>query len=337
MMCDEVAFSATCLRIDAPKVADELAAFIREEVRGAFRRRSAVVGISGGVDSAVTLGLCARGLGREHVLGVLLPERESSEESIELALDAADAAGVETVTADITAALEGLGCYATRDAAIRRVFPQYGRDWKAKIALPGSVLDSDRLNVFHLTVLPPDGQAMTERLGLRDYLEIVASSNLKQRTRMTMLYHIAEARSSCVVGTANKNEYDQGFFVKYGDGGYDIGPIRHLYKTQVYQLAEHLGVPERIRNAVPTTDTYPAPSSQEEFFFRMPFDLMDLVWYGLDHGVSPAVVAAELGLEPVQVERAYLDLGRKRATTQMLRKPPVHPLRGLVDGREDGM
>jgi NAD+ synthase len=157
-----------------------------------------------------------------------------------------------------------------------------------------------------------------------DYLEIVAATNLKQRTRMAMLYRHAEARNACVVGTSNKNEYDQGFFVKYGDAGYDIGPLRHLYKTQIYQLAEFLGVPGPIRDAVPTADTYPASSSQEEFFFRMPFEVMDLIWYGLDHGFEPAVVAAGMGLEPVQVERAYRDLARKRATTSVLRMAPVH-------------
>jgi NAD+ synthase len=102
---------------------------------------------------------------------------------------------------------------------------------------------------------------------LREYLQIVAASNLKQRTRMSTLYYHAEMRNYAVIGTANKNEHDQGFFVKYGDGGVDIQPIAHLFKTQVYQLARYLGVPEEIQQRPPTTDTYSASCTQEEFSF----------------------------------------------------------------------
>jgi NAD+ synthase len=223
----------------------------------------------------------------------------------------------------MTGALVGLGCYERRDEAIRRVFPEYDPSYKAKIGLSQNVLDSDTLNVFHLTIVTPEGEERSQRLGLRDYLQIVAASNFKQRSRMAMLYYHAELRNYAVVGTPNKNEHDQGFFVKWGDGGYDVAPIRHLFKTQVYQLAEHLGVPPQIRQATPSTDTYSAHSSQQEFFFRLPFETMDLLWYAQEHDVPLFQVAEVMHLTEEQVQRAYQDLERKRRATEYLRSPPL--------------
>ncbi|NIV29971.1 MAG: NAD(+) synthase, partial [Anaerolineae bacterium] len=170
-------------------------------------------------------------------------------------------------------------------------------------------------------VISPEGKEKAKRLNLRDYLQIVAASNFKQRSRMTMLYYHAELHNYAVAGTPNKNEHDQGFFVKWGDGGYDFAPIRHLYKTQVFQLAEYLEVPVEIRTATPTTDTYSAPSSQEEFFFRMPFEVMDLLWYALEHDVPSSEAARVMNLTQEQVQRAYTDLARKERTTEYLRTP----------------
>jgi len=254
---------------------------------------------------------------------VMMPEKDSSHDSLVLARKVANQFGIETVVEDMTGVLVGFGCYTRRDEAIQRVFPEYDPSYKAKITLPGSVLESDALNVFYLTIITPEGKEKSKRLRLRDYLQIVAASSFKQRSRMAMLYYHAELRNYAVVGTPNKNEHDQGFFVKWGDGGYDVAPIRHLYKTQVYQLAEHLAVPQEICQATPTTDTYSAHSSQEEFFFRLPFEVMDLLWYGLEHGVPVPEVAQVMGLTEEQVQRAFADLTRKRRTTQYLRTLPI--------------
>ena len=316
-------FHRDILRIDGRAVSEELAANLRRDVRQTLRRSGAVVGISGGLDSSVVLALCARALGPKHVLGVMMPETDSSHDSIVLARKVADQFGVETVVEDVTQALTGLGCYTRRDEAIRRVFPEYNSNYQARITLPGNVLDSDTLNVFYLTIISPEGEERSSRLNVRDYLQIVAASNLKQRSRMTMLYYHAELRNYAVIGTPNKNEHDQGFFVKWGDGGYDVAPIRHLYKTQVFQLAEYLGVPASIREATPTTGTYSAPTSQEEFFFRMPFETMDLIWYALEHDVPASDVASVMNLAQHQVERAFADLVGKQRTTQYLRTPPL--------------
>jgi len=312
-------FGKNALELDVATETGRIVDGLRQAVHHTLHRQGAVVGISGGIDSSVVLGLCVRAFGPERVVGILLPEGESSPESVTLAHQLAEQYGVPTVTEDISAALVGSGCYRRRDEAMARVFPDYGPGWKAKIALPGNLLDQDTLNVFVLTVFSPSGQEFTKRLPLREYYQIVAASNFKQRTRMAMLYYHAELRNYAVVGTANKNEHDLGFFVKYGDGGADIQPIAHLFKTQVYQLARYLGVPEEIQERTPTTDTYSAGSTQAEFFFRVPFEILDLVWLGSERGVSSTRIAEALSLSTEQVERVVVDITRKQRTTAYLR------------------
>jgi len=316
-------FHKDILKIDPAAVTPELVANLRRDVRQTLRRSGAVVGISGGLDSSVVLALCVRAFDPKRVIGIMMPEQDSSRDSIVLARKLATQFGVETVVEDMTGALVGFDCYARRDEAIKRIFPEYDPSYKAKITLPGDVMDSDALNIFYLTIITPDGEEKSKRLNLRDYLQIVAASNFKQRSRMTMLYYHAELRNYAVVGTPNKNEHDQGFFVKWGDGGYDVAPIRHMFKTQIYQLAEYLDVPPEIRQATPTTDTYSAHSSQEEFFFRLPFEVMDLLWYAKEHDVPATEAAQVMNLTEEQVQRVFTDLTRKHRTTRYLRMLPI--------------
>jgi NAD+ synthase len=311
------------LDLDAAGEVARLSQCLRDDVHTRLRRRGAVLGLSGGVDSAVVAALCVHALGKDKVLAVLMPERESSPESVELAANWAQRLGIEAVVEDITSALEGSGCYRRRDAAIQRVFPAYGAGWRSKITLPGSLLEDETLNVFSLTVVSPDGEQQTRRVLSNDYFQIVAASNLKQRMRMAMLYYHAELRNFAVIGTANRNEHDLGFFVKYGDGGVDLSPIVHLFKSQVYLLAEYLDVPSEIRSRPPTSDTYSAGSTQEEFFFRLPFETLDSIWAGWEAGVPIKDLAAELRLEDRQIQRVIDDLIRKQRTTQYLRSAPL--------------
>ena len=287
-------------------------------------RRGAVVGISGGIDSAVVLALAVKAFGPERVVAVMMPDKDSDHISEVYARELAAKFGVEPLLEDITAALQGFDCYHRRDDAIRRVFPEFdaAKGYKAKIVLPQDLLESNTLNVFSVTIIRPDGKQETKPLPSRDMLQIVAASNLKQRSRMSTLYYHAEAKQFAVLGTANKNEHDEGFFVKYGDGGVDIQVIAHLFKTQVYQLAKHLGVPESIQKRTPTTDTYSAPCDQQEFFYRLPFHVLDLLWYAKEQNVPKTEVAKVMGLNEVQVERAFDDIDRKIRTTEFLRLLP---------------
>jgi NAD+ synthase len=279
------------------------------------------VGVSGGIDSSVALALAVRALGPERVVPLLLQERESAPENAVYVRELCRDLGVTPVAQDITGALEGLGCYRLRDEAIRCIFPSYDATYRSKISLPDDLLNRDSLNVFSLTIISPEGVQQRARLPLSAYLQIVAATNFKQRTRMAVLYYHAELRNYAVIGTANRNERSQGFFVKFGDGGADVDAIVHLYKTQVYQLASYLGIPDRIMRRTPTTDTYSAASTEEEFFFRLPFETMDLLLYAEEQGTAPSDAARIMGLNEEQVERAYRDFQQKRRAAAYLRSP----------------
>lgn len=311
------------LRLDPAATASALADIIRQQVGGTLRRRGVVVAISGGVDSSVCAGLAVQAVGRDHVFGIFLPERDSDPESRQLFEQVVSRLGVPHVTEDISPILEAAGCYRRRDDAIREVVPDFGPGWRCKLVMPGSPLESDRLQVTHLAVLRPGGTLRTVRLPGAAYRAIVAASNFKQRVRTMLTYYHADRLHYAVLGTPNRLEYDQGFFVKGGDGLADLKPIAHLYKTQVYQLAEHLGVPAEVIARVPTTDTYSLPQSQEEFYFALPVRQMDLVLYAANHTWPAERAAAEFGLTAEQVRRAYRDIEQKRATTAYLHRPPL--------------
>jgi NAD+ synthase len=316
-------FSMNSLDIDCKKVADQLIGFLQQQVYVNMKRGGAVVGTSGGIDSAVVAALCSKAFGPEKMFGVLLPDKDSSPDSAALGKELAATFGYEYVTENITNGLDGAGCYTRRDEAIARVFPDYKPGWKAKIVLPTNILEKSRFNVFRLTVTAPGGEPQTKRLPLKEYLQIVAASNMKQRIRMLTLYYHAERLNYAVIGTGNKNEHMQGFFVKYGDGGADIKPIAHLFKTQVFQLAEYLGVPKGICERTPTTDTYPDEQTQEEFFFGLKFKTMDLMWYALEHKVPIDEVAKVMNLQPEQIQRVWDDIEQKKKTTEYLRMEPA--------------
>ncbi len=311
---------------DAAQEAERLIAWIRETILTTLKREGAVVGVSGGVDSATVLHLTVRALGADRVLALMLPDRDSSPESAELTQQMTAALGVPALLTDITPALLGMRCYERRDAAVKRAIPDYDPDVdKVKIVLPQDLLNGASLNVFSAVVVKPDGREIRRRLRPTEFHEIVAASNLKQRTRMMTLYLEAESRNYAVVGTAQKNEHELGFFVKYGDGGADLQPLHHLFKTQVYKIAEYVGVPAAIRERPPTTDTYSAECTQEEFFYRLPFATLDAIWEAAEGGDASEDIASELGLTIQQVDNALFDIRRKQQTTEYLRMAPLAP------------
>jgi NAD+ synthase len=313
-------FSAALLDLDCRAEADRIGAVIRDYLLS-VRRKGAVVALSGGIDSSVTLGLCVRALGPERVFGLHMPERDSAEDTLALSQLVSDHFAIVSQVEDITPMLEAAGCYRRRDAAVKSVIPEYAPDWKCKIVLAGGV-ETGGLNVFHVVAQAPDGTLAKKRLPLEAYLGVVAASNFKQRIRKMLEYYHADRLNYATTGTPNRLEYDQGFFVKLGDGSADLKPIAHLYKTQVYALAEFLGVPESIRRRPPTTDTYSLPQGQDEFYFALPYDKMDLCLLGKNRGYAPAEVAPVAGLSAAQAERAYKDIDSKRNATRYLHLPP---------------
>ncbi len=314
-------FGPDSLRIDEGEEVERIADRIRNYMRRT-RRKGAVVAVSGGIDSSVVAALCVYALGPKRVFALQMPEAESADETRAISSELIDSLGIDSTYEDISPMLRAFGCYRRRDDAIRRVFPDYGPGYKSKIVLP-SVIDSDSYRIYSVVIQSPDGSLVTRRLTTDAYLEIVASTNFKQRTRKTLEYFHADRLNYFVTGTPNRLEYDQGFFVKLGDGSADLKPIAHLYKSQVYRLAAHLGVPESIRTRPPTTDTYSLPQSQEEFYFSLPYDRMDLCLFGLNTGVPVDEIAVAAGLTDEQVGRVFRDIEQKRRTTAYLHEPPV--------------
>lgn len=310
--------------LDLEAEADRICAFIEDQVLVRFKRKGVVVGLSGGIDSALLASVCVRALGRDRVIAILLPEKESSPDSELFAREHAEKLGVQVETVDITPIVAAFGVYEARNRVVRQLCPDFepGTD-TMKIVLPADLLEQDGLNFFTLVVGKPDGRQIRQRLRPRQLNEIVAAQNIKQRTRMVQLYYEAEKRHYIVGGTTNRTEMEQGFFVKYGDGGVDIEPLSHLYKSQIFALARHLGVVRSILERNPSPDTYPGGSTDEEFFFRMPFSEVDVLLDAWKRGRSVDDVCRDLGYTPSQVERVYRDFQSKwNASWHMRIMPP---------------
>jgi NAD+ synthase len=309
------------LELDYDREIERVSARLREILSRDLSRRGLVVAMSGGIDSSVSAALSVKALGAERVYGLLLPERDSSGASVTHGRMLAEHLGIRHELFDIAPTLEAIGCYRWRDEAIRSAFPEYGAGWKNKIVISGGL--EGRVNHFLLVVQSPSGETHQTRLGLKEYLQIVAATNFKQRIRKTVEYFHADRLNYAVVGTPNRLEYDQGFFVKNGDGSADVKPIAHLYKTQVYALARHMGLPEEICGATPTTDTYSLPQGQDEFYFALPYAQMDTALWALNHGRPAAELATALGITEAQAQHVFRDIEAKRRTTRYLHSKAV--------------
>lgn len=315
-------FSAQNLVLDAEAEIERICEWLRLTVLKDFRKRGAVLGLSGGIDSSVTAALCARALGKGKVTGVFMPEHDSDPDSLRLGKALAEAVGIETVLEDIGPSLAAQGCYARRDGFIRQVVPEFGEGWGCKVVLEDA-LTGRGYNISWLVVANPGGEQSRHRMPLDVYLGMIAAANMKQRTRKQIEYYHADRLNFAVAGTPNRLEYDQGFFVKNGDGAADFKPIAHLYKTQVYQLAEALGVPEEIRRRPPTTDTWSLPQGQDEYYFSLPYDRMDICLYALDNGVSREETADAAALTPDQVDAVWRNIASKRKVADYLHAQPA--------------
>jgi NAD+ synthase len=317
---ESLAFSAETLKIDGAAEIERIVTGLRAQLRG-MRKRGLVLGLSGGIDSSVSVALAVRAVGAKNVFCLFMPENDSDPESLRLGRLVAETFGVAAVVEDIGPTLQAMGCYERRDAFIRELVPEYGPGWGSKIVI-ANALAGEGYNISSLVVEDPQGNRTKLRMPPTVYLGIVAATNMKQRTRKQVEYYHADRLNFAVLGTPNRLEYDQGFFVKNGDGAADVKPIAHLYKSQVYALAADLGIPEEIRRRPPTTDTFSLEQTQEEFYFSLPYDRMDLCLYGLNNGLPAEQVAAAAKLSTVEVERVFADIAAKRRATRYLHLEP---------------
>lgn len=321
-MSSDSTFLKEVLKLDCEKETIKICSKINSFLSCELKRRGLVVGISGGIDSSVTLALSVKALGKDRVFALQMPEKHSSEDTLHLSNLLSDHFDVRHQYEDITGILKSLGFYQRYTQAVQNIIPEYTDDWKSKIVLP-NVIEKAGYSIFSIVAQSPTGEQIKKRLDLNTYLAIVAATNFKQRVRKMLEYYHADRLNFAVAGTPNRLEYDQGFFVKLGDGAADIKPIAHLYKTQVYQLAEYLGIPPQIRNRPPTTDTYSLAQSQDEFYFQLSFDKLDLCMYARNKHISAKEVSAVVGLTPEQIERVYADIDNKRKTSRYLHLKPL--------------
>lgn len=313
-------FNRDVLKIDPAEQLEKLSKFIVQQLTVAFRRKGIIVGMSGGVDSSCMAAIAVHAIGKAKVVGLVLPEVETNPVSSEYAIKHAQALGIEHREIDITSIVNSVVPYQWRDTFIQGLVPEYKPGYKYNISLPTDLLDRDTFSFYSLQVQMPDGQIKRKRLNLDEFHTITSFANIKIRARMLHLYAEAERRNLLVAGTTNRTEFLLGDFCKYGDGGTDIEPLTYLYKNQIYQIADHLGVIPEIIHRTPSPDTFSLPVSDQEFFFRIPFETLDHLLYAWEHEVPTSEAARVLDISEEGVKRAYRDFASKHRATAHVRE-----------------
>jgi len=302
---------------------EKLPPFIKETVVNDLKKDGIVIGVSGGVDSALIATLAVKALGPDHVYGLILPEKESSPSSRELATRLCKKLKIPYGEVPITPMLESFGIYSQKESILRELFPQYDPAiHTTNLFLPPGISSLSLLALPSIRLSNEKGSISTKRLSAPQYLKLISLQNVKQRTRMIVLYMHAEKMNYSVSGTTNKSELLTGYFVKFGDGGVDLEPIADLYKLQVYNLSEMLNIDTKIISRAPSPDTWSHFTSDEDFYLRMPYDILDQLLYAEEHDLPSEVVQKNTGLDTNQIESAFKHIHTMKNASRMLQLPP---------------
>ena len=304
------------------QVINSLVDFIKNQVHENFKKKGVVIGLSGGIDSSVIAVLCLKALGSKNVLGVIMPEKESNPESMQFAQNLAKKFDITTNTIDITNVLDSFDVYNIRNFIKKKHYLDFDDRCEYRIVVPQDLIERDGIGFPYLEIKEHDKNILKIKLSYNDYLTMTAATTIKHRVRMINLYFQAEKNNFLVLGTTNKTEFVQGYYVKYGDGGVDVEPLIDLFKTQIFQLAEYLGIPEEIIKRKPSPDTWSFEVSDEEFFYRMPFGMFDIFWYYRENNLDVKTILEIFSLTDIQAKRILTDQERKWNYSKHLRNLP---------------
>ena len=294
--------------------------FVKEEILEKFQRKGAVIGISGGIDSAVMASICTRSVNPKQVLGLIMPEKESDPSSQILAEKIANQLGIETKIIDITSILESFGVYENKEKIIKEKFSNFNNNCMYSVRVPSKFGNS--IGIPFLEILDDKNKKHQIKISASEFLTLTASSSIKHRVRMTLLYYYAEKNNFCVVGTTNKSEFLQGYFVKYGDGGTDIEPLSNLYKSQIYQIGEFLNIPREIHEKDASPDIWSLKTSDEEFFYSVPYHIVDLILYARENNMTESEIEKISDLSLEQIKKLLQFQNQKQVKSQHMREIP---------------
>jgi len=299
---------------------NDVTKFIKSEVFDVFQKKGVVLGLSGGIDSAVTAALCAEGLGSEKILGLILLEKESDPKSQNLAIQVAEKYNIETKSIDITSILESFGVYENKEKIVKQKFLNYNDKCKYRVDVPPKL--ENNIGMPFLEILDDENVLHKLKISSFDFLALTAATSIKHRVRMTMLYYYAEKNNFAVIGTTNKSEYLQGYFVKYGDGGSDIEPLVHLYKSQIYQLGEFFQLSEKIINQDASPDVWSFTTNDEEFFYTVPYSVVDLILYARENNLSINEILKYSKYSSEKIEKLIQFQNQKQNKSKHMRENP---------------
>lgn len=301
------------------KQVNDLCSFLHDEIVEKFHKHGAIVGLSGGIDSTVTLALCVKALGPKKILGLTMFEKESDQNNKSLINKISKAYDIEIQNVDITPILDSFGVYSNREKIVRDRFPNFNPNCKYRVIVPPNL---NSVGIPYLEILDDKDEQHKVKISTSDFLSLTSATSIKHRVRMTLLYYYGEQNNLSVVGTTNKSEYLQGYFVKYGDGGSDIEPLVNLYKSQIYQIGDFFHVHPDIMNNDASPDVWSYRTTDEEFFYTVPYDVVDLILYSRENKLSISEIKKISDLSEEKIQRLLRFQDVKQQKTQHMRKLP---------------